>query len=387
MTRLLSLCGCACVAGACLGVEFNKVDELPTESCSAYEGECDDALLADADNCCVEGRSCLEGACDDGRCQPVQLSQTPGGGDGFDLVVAEDETVYWTGGYSNNVHRVAADAALNGDPALPQSLLITAEIFATGALTIADDTIYFTHVDGFEIRSVSTSGAPQSTLLSFTPDHINGEGRIVTAGDYVYWAASIGCPSPRADNQACYEPGAPPGGLFRIRKDASTPDPELIRVAEFPVGIAVNGDDLYWSEHSSASGVYRMSLSDGEPELIAPLDAYINDVAVFGGRLYWTDGTRMKTMPLEGGNIQIATANAIDPSGNGAKLAFDDSHVYWTIVTAEVFRTGLDGQGAVERVGVTQGGQATGIGLGCDVVVFLENSTQTTPGRVYRVAK
>ncbi len=387
MRRLLSLCA-ACLAGACLGVEFNKVDEPPPgETCGAYLGACDDALLEDPDNCCIEGRSCLEGTCQDGRCQPVQLSETPDTGDGFDLVVDEDETVYWTGGYSRNIYRIAADAALDGQPAVPQSLLITAENYAAGALVIDDGTIYFTLTDGFEIRSVPVSGAPESTLVAFTPDHINSEGRLVTAGDYIYWAASVGCPTPRADNQECFDPGAPPGALFRIRKDAGSPDAEMLRTAEFPVAIAVDGDDLYWSEHGAMAGVYRMSLSGGEPTQIAPLESYINDVAVYGDRLYWTDGTRLKTVPLDGGSIQTLTANAMDMSGDGAKMAFDDSHVYWTIVTGEVFRTSLDGIGEVVRVGGTNGGAATGIGIGCDVVVYLENSSQTNPGRVYRVAK
>jgi hypothetical protein len=325
----------------------------------------------------------LGGSCVDNVCSPVPISQTP---DGLDVVV-EGGFVYWTGFYDYNVYKIAIDSDAEAGPLAPQALLAQQEGFAAASLAIDQGNLYWNELDGPHVRLVSTQGATTSEVLAFMPDHVSDNGRVSVVGDYVYWSAGRGCPPNRASNEECFEPTAPPGAIFRVHKDGSDAmNPELLHEAPLATGIAADDSHVYWAQEAPPFGLFKLPLDDlnGMPELIAEPDSYIADIAIVAGRLYWTDGPRVRSQPIGGGTITTATADPMAGDGDAIDLAFDANHVFFGLANGQVFRTGLDTASDVVEIGYTGGAPATGIGVGCDAVFFFANGN---PSLLFRVAK
>jgi hypothetical protein len=150
----------------------------------------------------------------------------------------------------------------------------------------------------------------------------------------------LGCDSSRPPNEvqsydAGLAPAAPP----------CSPDggPGLCTLAsgqDLPNGLAVTGDNVYWTNLGSLGGagaVVRIPQAGGSPETIVSRETAPGDIAVNPGEtaVFWTTllgsnasatgGAVLTTTPSSGQATAVAT-NQSEPDA----IAVDASHLYWT---------------------------------------------------------
>jgi hypothetical protein len=109
---------------------------------------------------------------------------------------------------------------------------------------------------------------------------------------------------------------------------------------------------------------------------LLPGRSYLDNVAVDGTSLYWSDGTLSK-MPVGGGDIiTLSSANEPGPTG----IAIDGTYAYWTTST-EIRKVPLAG-GTITTLGATTGYPFL-VAVGDTGVYFTNSGT----GTVMKVAK
>lgn len=148
-------------------------------------------------------------------------------------------------------------------------------------------------------------------------------------------------------------------------------------VADWCVGVAVDGDHLYWTQKGPSDGgtgrILRTRIStapDGECEVLwADLPEPI-DLEVHDGHLYWTDrgapptGNTLNRAPLPAPGATGATAAILaDGFGEAIGLAVDEvaGVVYVTDLAGTIRVVPLPGSSAEERVLADLGEPLTGI--------------------------
>jgi hypothetical protein len=123
-------------------------------------------------------------------------------------------------------------------------------------------------------------------------------------------------------------------------------------------GIAVYGPNLYWTEFSNTDEVLKVSLSGGEPTVLAKGQVPFG-VAVDEKNVYWIDGGntpsggRVMKVSVDGSYAVTLASGIADPTG----IAIDATNAYVT--------TGFhsDGPGSILRVPLA-GGQVTTLATG-----------------------
>jgi hypothetical protein len=136
------------------------------------------------------------------------------------------------------------------------------------------------------------------------------------------------------------------GAIGRANLDGTGVTLDFVATAARPLGVAVDGRHLYWS-NPSTNAIGRANLDgSGVNQSFIATQGYPLGLAVDGEHVHWGDGGAggIGRSNLDGsGAIPTFIANARSALG----LALDGRHVYWTNSrTSSIGRANLDGSGA-----------------------------------------
>lgn len=102
----------------------------------------------------------------------------------------------------------------------------------------------------------------------------------------------------------------------------------------FPTGVAIDNNNIYWSEGGSPNKVGRADLDTSDnKQFIVPSASRVGQVAVDGSYIYWSGflTNRVERADIAtGANITIIVSGAQRARG----VSVDDTHVYWTEYSA-----------------------------------------------------
>jgi hypothetical protein len=247
------------------------------------------------------------------------------------------------------------------------------------ALTVDDTSIYWANAGlptgqfNGAVMSMSLDGGPPSTLAS----NQNNPEVIAVNGTSIVWGTDSRL------MKAALDGGSPsvlmtPGAYFGLTLNATTaffsfgstgtPSPSIEKVGsvgldgtgaatvaanqDSPRGIANDGTSLYWTGARTSTptdggltvgatdgGIFTSALDGGG---IKPLASHLNvpyRVAVDRCYVYWSDHDGIAKASVHGGPT-IRLASLVSPSLLGAPpgIAIDDTSIYWTMDSGEVYR-------------------------------------------------
>lgn len=201
----------------------------------------------------------------------------------------------------------------------------------------------------FETHPVTKPGAIE--CAPSTPRYV------AVRGEYVYWT-NTGPLGNDANFQPQEEPVKGGGTIGRAKinpttEEAEEVEPEFIKGASDPQGIAVNETHIYWAnaldtENQTATSIGRAKIGGEEAEQqffnTGPLTMPFG-VALSATRVYWasesyrTGFNLIESIPLEGGSKEVVL---LGQSLGARGVALAGAHLYWTDqATGAIGRIGL----------------------------------------------
>ncbi len=172
------------------------------------------------------GRANLDGSDADTTFIP---NATGAGASTFPNGVAVDGTyVYWTDG-----ERYIGRATLEGHGIEPHFIDAGSSSFPMG-IAVDAETIYFTEFS--QIMSVPAAGGTPTSLVTLPAQ--SSPTALAAAGGHLYWGAlNLGDASPS-------------GSIGRALLGGGGLEEDFIAGLEFPTGVATDGTELYWVDHT-----------------------------------------------------------------------------------------------------------------------------------------
>jgi hypothetical protein len=263
---------------------------------------CDEAGFTDAGVCngqCTQAGRCLEAIASSGH---------------PDLLVLDTYRVYWTspgdGGSEGSVQSCGLDGSL-------PSTIATGLAEPTG-IAIDDANVFWSDTAAGVIYSYAKDGGAVSQVVV----GIFGPSDVVVGNRYLYW-----------------------GELFT--KDVQgAPLTDFARATTFaneqgsPLFLAVDSENLYWTNPFLDQSLVRLALDGGTPFTIAHGIPF--QLAVDKTSLYWTDlGTGLEKTAKNGNG---ATITNFSSAANASALALDDGNIYWGTKDGFIARATVAGQ-------------------------------------------
>ena len=141
----------------------------------------------------------------------------------------------------------------------------------------------------------------------------------------------------------------PATGFYRVRREGGTPE----RLADSPDGetdFLVQDGFVYWQRVHPDTQLVRRRLQKGAPvEVLAPVRrGGRQPLAVHAGRIYFTDGGAIMSVPVGGGAAPIRHASHGEQGVT--ELLADGACVYWVTPAGAILRAQAQG-GVAERIG------------------------------------
>jgi hypothetical protein len=283
--------------------------DLPTE--------CDPARIDDRHNCCFEGRDCGpdgETNCIAGECGFLG----PWGPAGMDpegplgIVVRGDDAIFTLRQLDPSFQgRIMSVPLAGGDPVeLTEDVLWTPTHVATDG-----SQIFWLNEHNSELWVLDTQG--ESLLVASGPGgSMAGLSHLAVSSGRVFFALSS-------------------GGIYRAGVDDREVTAAQIAQAVAPIGVAVAGDALFFTEFT-ANRVLRVSTDgpvDQEPMVIAEgADAGVNPGTLIysQGMLYWITRNDIRSAEDDGDSPQVVVpAAAIGCTECVTGLHVDERYVYF----------------------------------------------------------
>ncbi len=98
-----------------------------------------------------------------------------------------------------------------------------------------------------------------------------------------------------------------------------------------PTGIAVDANNVYWTENSFNGQVMQAPVGGGTVTTLAALRDYPYAIAVDATTVYWQDDVANMAVPIGGGTaVTIAAIPSLGGGQGQGGLALDPSSLYWT---------------------------------------------------------
>jgi hypothetical protein len=338
--------GATCQASAC--------------ACPPGVDACGDACVAlptDGHNCGACGHDCLGGACLSGVCQPVDIATKQGrlfmiqvdgtsvywGGDGVAIsrrpknlsgpavVLASKEYayswaldakfIYWSNDSNNKaIRRCGLPDCAGG----PSDIAAGASAIPIGAMTTdpARKSLFFRRTDAPVIFRMDLSTGQIATLSSVAVS----PRPFAADAAFLYYA----------DGNAVLKGQ---GAIMKVAQTGGAPIALANGTAVKPANsMAVNGKTVYWHQDSA---IYAAPLPNGIgstlPKSFALAGSSVFGIAADGKDVYWCNHTttgNVSSCPVSGciGAPKVVAAGQSNPWG----IALDDKAVYWVTEAGEV---------------------------------------------------
>jgi virginiamycin B lyase len=161
-------------------------------------------------------------------------------------------------------------------------------------------------------------------------------------------ALAFGCGAQGAQAYV-YWTDAKPGAVARADLDGTAVDTRFIRAGRPPLGVAVDGTHVYWSNATSI-GRANLDGSGAEGQFISAIDRPLS-LAVDGAHIYWTAGPNrgIGRANLDGSGVERQFITGLrSPLG----LAVDAEHIYWAESAVDDHLDGSIGRANLDASGV-----------------------------------
>jgi hypothetical protein len=303
MAVLVGLGGCGGRSGlfALAGVaDASGADAAGPEPCPPSTSRCGDRCVdieTDPSSCGGCGVVC-EGECASGRClSAIARAQE------WAVGIAIDSTrVYWTNGVKPGGSVLSAPL----DGGAPTVLASGQE--QPSGIAVNATNVYWTTLEG--VMTVPLGGGP---VTSIGP--VSGGGSLLAIAvdnARIYWT----------EENACTTTGC--GAILSVSLEGGPVTTLASGQALSPGGgLAADGTHVFWA---TGGGIMVAPALGGAPTTLAPVSAWVENIAVDAASVYWMDsGGILAKVPVTGGAVTtLATSRGV----NGA-LAVDATNVYW----------------------------------------------------------
>jgi len=306
---------------------------------------CETDLTSDPDHCGACGHDCLEGACENQRCQPFEMAA----GQGAPTMIATDAThVYWTDQqghgammraekHAGSVEQVAVTDHAPGGIAVDAQSVFWSEFGEFGTIWRLDkedigEGVPPTALVGDQATSANMAEDGVAVFWT-TPGTIKMIDK--SGGERVLLADGQGTPFGLvAELGEVYWANSSTGEIMGYDlKDPDSGARQLASGSIQPLGLAADYANLYWADYQgspdggtpSVMKIAKVNMT--EPVVLADDQLGPAGVAVSGNDLFWTNnvgGTVMRMPKLGGTPVEIAGDQSA-PSG----IATDADAVYW----------------------------------------------------------
>ncbi len=244
-------------------------------------------------------------------------------------IAVDVDHVYWTDQDDGSVHRILKGG---GDGAM-----LASDQDDPYDIVVSDGQVYWTNfASNGAIMTVPVGGGAPATLQEdFYPRCL------AVGGGQLYWGTFIDAsghlmrmpamggagfivPPPKEALGSVY--ATPPGGGPFSPFDLT----QLATDVAQPWGIAKQGDTVLWTDGTSDSGAYPLSvlsvaISDGSIQSLASGQTSPWGIAADEQYVYWTDHDAVRAIPLGGGEI-IELAEEQDQARS---IVVDEQWVFW----------------------------------------------------------
>jgi hypothetical protein len=236
------------------------------------------------------------------------------------------------------------------------------------------------------VVSLPASAGAYVYWANYNPGHGTAVGRANldgTGANQSFIAAATDSVGLAVDGQHVYWTNAFAGTIGRANLDGTGVNQLFITGLVLPLGVAVDGQHVYWTDEGPSESIGRANLDGSSPN-----NNFITGarnpgaVVVDGQHIYWTNpsANTIGRANLDGTSVDqsfINLAGAAGPSG----VAVDGRHIYWTTERPGfVARANLDGSGVDQ--GFIPTGDAVPAGLAVDAQhVYWANEAVGTIGR------
>jgi hypothetical protein len=333
-------------ASCCNGVACGPNTTCSNGNCVCAYNTCSGHCVNesnDSSNCGACGHNCEGGQCSGGKCQPATLAT----GIGASGLALDSANLYWIDTVMNNVVQLP----LSGG----SSVTLASGQVSLAGITVDANSVYWTAFGGGNLMMGTVmkcaiggcAGNPQ-TLAS---DQINPSG-IAVEGNNVYWGEytsspvysvpigggtpvavttmSNGQPAGLAVDSTDVYWVAPGGGTVNkcaIGGCGASPT-TLVSGLSFPEYIALDANNVYWSELTTGGSVMKCAKSGcpSGPTTLAS-GGSPGSIVVVGSTVIWADSSSGILTCDVGGCGMNPTVLISD---NANFVAADATHVYWS---------------------------------------------------------
>jgi sugar lactone lactonase YvrE len=276
----------------------------------------------------------------------VTIVSLPTGSKPYGLFV-DDTNVYWTNSKTGEVMQAKADGSA-------QVTLATGEDTPI-AVQVRDGYVYWLSYSVASVMRKTPIGGGAVTDLTPAP----AARELWIGKDFLFWTREPD------DIQRIPATGLADGGtadlltnnllsngltsddvnLFWVNRqdgnvkksDLALGNETMLAVGDVPWDIAVDADNVYWTEQGSApnSGkVMKASKVDGSgATVLASGQSGPAGIAIDGSKVYWANqtGGTINAVPIAGGAVQVLATGQKKP----INVAVDAAHVYWANTTGD----------------------------------------------------
>jgi hypothetical protein len=225
---------------------------------------------------------------------------------------------------------------------------------ASLSLVVDESFVYWLSTDSKLLKcAVNGCGHNPTVIAQADNARISGTALLAASSTDLYWIAQ-------------FSDASKSGAIMTAPKDGSLPPRPIADGLHQPLSLAVDAENVYFTECYSFGTVKRCPLTGcvGEPTVLASNQRYPALLGVAGNRAYWFTSSaghasfwlnqpgafaQLVECPLSGcgANPTVLVTNQAGPHG----LGVDADHVYWTLFgEAESGPNGVYHDGAVMRM-------------------------------------